>query len=386
MDQPKAPGNLFERNPQKIIFLVVLGFLIIVTYAAEKVLEFRMRPQVYRLGATRYVKLRELGPGYADVLEPTDLGLKLSDGLARKGYPVRVDDNGFIIPSKIHERPDLTIVFLGGSTTECLYMEEENRFPYVVGRLLEEKTGKKTNSYNGGKAGNNSLHAIDLLINKIIPLKPDVVVFMENINDLSVLLYQKTYWTVGNARSPIIDKPATLKTVGKNLEEDFHLLRDLLIPNLAREFRKISLRFRNLDEFQGSRGKQIQIDENYLVHEFSLNLQTLVSICQARNLTPVLMTQANRLTAQPDPFVRRVMQRLEQEQGISYADYKKIYDKFNAAIVAVGAKNHLTVIDLAGEVPPAKEFFVDLVHFNDHGSRYAAKIISERLAPLVGAN
>jgi len=386
MAQPKTQGNLFERNPKKVIFLLLLLFLIVITLVAEKILEYRLRPNVYRLGATRYIKLRELGPFYADVLEPTDLGMKLTDGLARKGYRVRVDANGFIIPSKIYDHPDVTMVFLGGSTTECMYMDEENRFPYLVGRLLEEKTGKRINSYNGGKAGNNSLHAINLLLNKIIPIKPDIVVFMENINELSVLLYQKTYWTVGNARSPLIDKPASLKTVGKNLEEDFHLLRDLLIPNLAREFRKITLHFRNLDEFHAARGQKVQIDQDYLVNEFSLNLQTLVNICQARNITPVLMTQANRLTENPDPYVRKMMQMLEKEQGISYKDYRNIYDKFNETIVAVGLKNHLPVIDLAQSVPPDKDFFVDLVHFNDDGSQYAARIISDKLAPLLRGN
>ena len=91
-------------------------------------------------------------------------------------------------------RPDKVIVFLGGSTTECMFVDEDHRFPYVAGQILEQETGAKINSYNGGMSGSNSLNAIDILINKVIPLKPDVVVFMENINDLSTLLYEGTYW------------------------------------------------------------------------------------------------------------------------------------------------------------------------------------------------
>lgn len=73
-------------------------------------------------------------------------------------------------------------------------MDEGNRFPCLVGHLLEQKTGKKVTSINAAMGGNNSLHSLDILLNKIIPLKPDVVVMMHNINDLVALMYDKTYW------------------------------------------------------------------------------------------------------------------------------------------------------------------------------------------------
>jgi hypothetical protein len=115
-------------------------------------------------------------------------------------------------------------VFLGGSITECLFVDADHRFPYVAGQILEQETGARINSYNGGMSGSNTLNAIDILINKVIPLKPDVVVFMENINDLSTLLYEGTYWNKRTARSPL----ETLKKrqlAGK-------LLKEIFIPNL----------------------------------------------------------------------------------------------------------------------------------------------------------
>jgi len=118
--------------------------------------------------------------------------MDISDPLVRKGYRFRVDKDGFIMPSKIHDNPQLTLVFLGGSPTECSYVDEENRFPYLVGRLVENKTGLRTDSYNAGKGGNTSLHSLDVLLNKVILLKPDVTIMMHNVNDLAVLLFKKT--------------------------------------------------------------------------------------------------------------------------------------------------------------------------------------------------
>ncbi len=61
------------------------------------------------------------------------------------------DPDGFMRPSAVHSRPDITIIFLGGSTTACLAVDEEKRFPYLAGRLLERRTGLAVNAYNSAE-------------------------------------------------------------------------------------------------------------------------------------------------------------------------------------------------------------------------------------------
>jgi hypothetical protein len=101
--------------------------------------------------------------------------------------------------------------------------------------------------------------------------------------------------------------------VGQDLEQTFHLVRDLTFPNLSRELKKLSPfgRQGKRDEFHGVRGQKITIDQDLLVREFSLNLQTFINICRARGITPVLMTQASRLTESPDPLIQQLMGSLE---------------------------------------------------------------------------
>ena len=66
----------------------------------------------------------------------------------------------------------------------------------------------------------------------MIPLQPRVVVFMENINDLSTLLYEKTYWNKNNVRAPI-ETLVKGKLVGK-------MLKEILIPNLNEAWRNFT--------------------------------------------------------------------------------------------------------------------------------------------------
>jgi hypothetical protein len=242
-----------------------------------------------------------------------------------------------------------------------------------VGHILERETGAKINSYTGGMSGNNTLNAIDILINKVIPLKPDVVVYMENINDLSTLLHEGTYWNKNTARSPL-ETLQKKKLVGK-------LLKEIFIPNLNNAYRNLkeTLFREEGDEFAGARGKKLKIDQANLVHDFAAGLQTLICTCKAWGIVPVLMTQGNRITDHPDPVVAAYIGRDGRDRGISYEQFKALYDAFDDTIREVGRKNQVMVIDLAREVPPDKKYLYDLVHFNDAGSQLAARIIAARL-------
>jgi lysophospholipase L1-like esterase len=379
--------NWLERNPKKVICVIVLLAIGGLAVATEKLLALKTHNLVNPTGIKRYIKLREFNPLYRDVLVPNADALRMSDSLKKKKFVLRVDRQGFIMPSRIHAHPDLTIVFLGGSTTECVYVEEQNRFPYLAGRLLERQTHLKVNSYNAGRSGNNTLHSINILMNKVVNLNPDIVVMMHNINDLAILMYEKTYWNNNPSRSPLVEEPPTFKTVGKELEQTFHLVRDLTFPNLSREVKKLFHRGRQSrgDEFKEVRGKKITIDQDLLVREFSLNLQTFINICRARGITPVLMTQPSRLTDHPDPLIKKLMHGLKTSQGITYGEFKSAFDRLNQTIREVGAKNGVLVIDLAKEIPPVRENICDVAHFNDHGSRLVAARIAADLTPAITA-
>ena len=385
MNNGPTRKNWLERNPKKVIGVVVLLVIGSLALLTEKLLAPKNHDLRNPIGIKRSIKLREFNPLYRDVLVPDADAMRMSDSLAQKEYVLRVDREGFIMPSRIHDHPDLTIAFLGGSTTECTYVDEQIRFPYLAGRLIEQQTGLKVNSYNAGRSGNNTLHCLNILLNKVVNLKPEIVVLMENINDLAILMYEKTYWNTNPSRSPIQEKPPTFKTVGQDLRQTFYLVRDLTFPNLSREWKRISPFGGKAkgDEFHGVRGKKIIINQDLLIREFSLNLQTFINLCRARGITPVLMTQPSRLTESPDPLIQKLMRNLEDSQGITYAEFKGAFDRLNRTIREVGAKNQVLVIDLAGEIPPVRDNICDVAHFNDRGSKLVAARIAAGLIPVI---
>jgi hypothetical protein len=375
--QPKRE-NWFQQNPMKTLVLVTGVVILLIVFAAEKTLQFyNHRHGVFLETDPRYIKLTEYRPLTKFMLPFPENHQPFTDNVFMKKYPLNVDSDGFIRPSRKYAQPDLSLVFLGGSTTECMFVDEENRFPFVAGAILEQETGKKINAYNGAMAGTNTLNCIDVLVNKVLPLKPRVVVFMENINDLSTLLYEGTYWNHNTWRSPI-------QTLYKH-ESLGLLLKEIFIPNITAAYKNLTLTLLRgeQDQFAAYRGKKPQVDKGKLNQEFAMNLQTIVDICKVRGIIPVLMTQANRITDRPDPVIKTYVGRFGEHASLGYQDFKEIYDSFNATIRQVGQRNQVLVIDLAAEIPPDKTYIYDLVHLNDTGSRYAAGLIAARLKSVI---
>jgi hypothetical protein len=373
--------NFFERHPKKTLgVLVVLAFLA-AAFIADRLLALKIKPQ--GPGLERYVRLRELSPLTVERFTPKPEVFDVEAGSQPRQVVIRSDEQGFIMPSRVHDQPDVVLAFLGGSTTECRAVPEENRFPYLVGRRLEEAFQVKVNSYNAARSGNNSLHSLDILLNKVMPLQPDIVVMMHNLNDLITLLYEKTYWNQNPSRRIMVEVRPTLESEVRGF---FQVLREYTIPNLYLALKELSQRARgpgqDVDEFRHVRGKKVKINRSHLLEEFSSNVQMFVDMCWDRGITPVLMTQANRLVAHLDPDTWTEVKVLEA-QGISYAEFREMYKQFNQTIRDLGVANEVLVVDLDREILPERRFIHDPVHLTERGSKLAAKIISRELKPLV---
>lgn len=380
--KPKTKSsNYFEVNPKKTIVLVVLISIGLMLVIAEHILRSQAKGDYW--GKTqRAIRLREQQPLYAETYAPGKENEGITDSLAKKQFSMSIDNNGFIIPSKKYEVADVNIVFLGGSTTECKYVDEYLRFPYLTGVLLEKKTGKKVNSFNSGVCGNNSLHSIDILLNKVIPMHPDIVVMMHNVNDLTILLYEKTYWNLNYHKRPVwyVRDGGSLHGLIYSFTRE---LKDITFPYLyerLKQYIKVGSLFNaKTDEFADCRGRKALLSGRE-ISDYKENLKLFICICRIKHIVPVLMTQENRITLDPDPVVRKLLsETILKDFSLTYDEFRSIFNSFNNAIREVCKEEGVALVDLAKDVPQTSEFMYDLVHFNDAGSKLAAEIISSEL-------
>jgi lysophospholipase L1-like esterase len=375
--------NWFERNPKKTCAFIILVIFTIGVYCMERLLAYKNNGIGYNFALkNRVIALREFRPLLKEYNHPAKED-EPYDTIEKKTYLLRIDENGFIMPSEKYPNPDISLVFLGDSVTAELLVDEEKRFPYLSGVLLEKELKVKINSFNASRTANNTLNSLDVLLNKIIPIKPDVAIIMHNNNDVAIMLYEKTYWNTSPTRHLIFDMNEYI------LNNYFKIMRDKYIPNVSRELRLAGARLRTLlrtrgtdksnDEFAKMRNTKINYNAVEMVEQFEMNLQTFITICKIRKITPVLMTMASRFTENPD---KAIMDRFK-DVVISYQEYKHLFDLFNNSIRDRARENNILFIDLAAKIPPEKEYIYDVIHYNNAGSIKAAEIIKDNLKPLV---
>ena len=344
--------------------------------------------------AERSIVLREFSPLQEIETTPTIQYMNQTDGLERKTFRVVTDEDGFIATGNERlENPELEILFLGGSTTETMYVEEQNRIPARVETLLRDQYETASNVYNGGVSGNHSMHSNLKLLAKGIAKDIDIAVLMHNINDLTLLSKTGTYWHAPPARAILQrgdwDHPTTQRDthdISHRLISTLLSIKNALFPNLyavvAPNIRTMLAQYIGPDpddEFAAFRRHQQEIDTVQILDHFERSIKTFVLICKTWGIEPVLMTQFNRITSHDPIFIDAYN---TAEQSIEATTYIELYGKFNEITREIAQELQVELIDLASEIPQSSDFMFDSVHLNDNGSRLAGDVIAPHLASI----
>jgi lysophospholipase L1-like esterase len=277
---------------------------------------------------------------------------------------LRTNARSYILPASVYGDPDRTVVFLGGSTTECLAVAEELRFPALVSKELA-KHGLRVNTLNAGRGGNSVHDTLNILVNHAVFDRPDTVVLMHAANDVGILSRPGGY----RARC---GRPLSIGDIGLRARQwasqycyIIALVRKALSSSDASQQSLVNARLRN----DPARAEQLPLEE------YRRRLRGFVRLCKGLGIRPVLVTEPlagtkNQLTP-------------------SWADLGA-QDRCNAMIHQVGREEDALVIDLArylqSEVPDWEEpmrVFYDGMHVTDAGSRIYAKYIASQLLPFL---
>lgn len=274
---------------------------------------------------------------------------------------MRVDERGYIRPSRRFTDPDATIAFLGGSTTECAAVDEDLRFPALVSLLLEDRHGLKVNTLNAGVSGNTAHDSLNVLINHVVADRPDVVVMMHATNDIGNLIRRGSY----RLAEPIEGRTVLVWMIRKGSGYSS------LVAALRRWLRWERLTPRAFAERIPAARRRDEISSA----GFVARLRAFVRVARAFGIEPVLMTE-------PESTVRTPL-------SPDWLDIRN-QELFNSEIRRVAEEERAVLIDLVRHVldhvegwdEPMKLFY-DGVHVTNFGSRVYAEHIVDRLAETV---
>jgi|RhiMetdeSRZDD1v2_1073273.scaffolds.fasta_scaffold84281_3 lysophospholipase L1-like esterase len=277
----------------------------------------------------------------------------------------RTDDRAYILPNHQFERPELTIAFLGGSTTECSLVQEPLRFPALVSGELA-KRGRHVNTLNAGRSGNTLHDSFLVFINHVVEDRPDAVVVMHTANDIGVLDAAGSYETREGA-------PLGLGVVGRYVLQIASARSSM--AGLIREFVAAPRLTPPPAAFTPDTERVDDRVRALALGPYRSRLIAFVRTARAFGIGPILMTEplaSMRTALSPD-----------------WTDVGR-QELFNDVVRTVAREESAPLIDLArlvSRVPGWEEpmtVFYDGVHVTDAGSRVYAELIAEALDPIVG--
>lgn len=313
----------------------------------------RFRSSVRPMETRTVVFCGNIDDSYEEPARPLD------DTRFYRGQPryFRTDPNGYIrgaAATNMGGGRIYRITFCGDSVTECFEVDEDVRFGSLVGKHMRESGLASVDTRSMGVRGYTSQDALNLLINHPALRRNDMLVFMFNGNDIGYLIEKHSYLT---------EVPLDRRYSLSHLRRLSANCLDELVTAVCYNSNLAFLMMQSGDRIREMRRTYYTLqDEDSLLRQFHENLRLLIFTCRALNIQPVFMTQPSAL---PGGTARR----------------------FNEAIVEAGLDNGVWVVDAASAFPKESQqlFFPDGIHLNNAGSRFASKVISDSLVPLLKA-
>jgi hypothetical protein len=170
----------------------------------------------------RWIKLKEFDLNTDVHVAPTDDYLaNCDDTIVRQEFRFRTDAAAFIRSGEPAFDTDRIIV-LGDSSAASLFVPESQRLGAVIERILRE-SGRNADVLMGATSDCTTLHAVNIFLNKCLPLKPTQLVYISCGSDSAALCTDAGYW--------LNDPPKLLGPIAQAAPGTDEMVREM--PDLA---------------------------------------------------------------------------------------------------------------------------------------------------------
>jgi lysophospholipase L1-like esterase len=281
----------------------------------------------------------------------------------------------------------LTIVTVGGSTTECL--EIAKTWPDWLAVKLQPDF-RKLWLNNAGFCGQSTYGHYILMHNFISKLKPKVAVFLIGINEVGVSNPREFDTRMGTGISfRSLDKLlAALAYRSEVASAALNLYRYYFPKSVMaigqRDMGELDLT--KLPKMYLSAAEQAAILKTHAeryVPAFEVRLRRLLKVTKENHITPVLLTQPILYGQVTDDLTGIDLGKIVVANGMNGEVGWKVLELYNDVTRRVGAEEHVLVIDEAREMPKSSRYYYDLMHFSNAGAEKFAAIAARGLIPYL---
>jgi lysophospholipase L1-like esterase len=331
-------------------------------------LGFRMRGNTLVLPVNKVYDIRADARSRSDQLEAHVIHTKNSLGF--RGPDPAVD---------FAQR--LTVVAVGGSTTECFYLADGRSWPeQLAGRLDDSFTGVWVN--NAGLDGHSSFGHLALTRQALVPLRPKVTLYLLGLNDMftdtprGFDLIETKGWAALAEHSQLA---STLLNLAR-------WRRTQQFEDLGAMPKPVALRDRPHRAVPAEQSARLEREIGPRLDAFRQRLEALVTLNRENGIEPVLITQPTLLGGVDlrTGLDTRTMA-VELWEDLDGALTWQLLERYNDVTRRLGRERHIMVVDLALLLPKDSTYFYDFFHFTNEGGERIGAIVADGLEPWLAA-
>ncbi len=283
---------------------------------------------------------------------------------------------------------DLTIVTVGGSTTECFDLAEDKTWPHVLGvNLQRDFKGLWLN--NAGLSGNSTFGHYILMQDYLVKLKPKVAIFLVGINDLGIRgerdFDQRIHGFNARSLERFLASAAVhseLAAAALNLYR-YYFPKSVMMNNQNKpqeiDFKKLP----HLDVSAEAKAAIIKEHRDRYLRPYKARLEKLITICREHTIMPVLLTQPVLYGEVVDEASGVDLGHRFVGDDLDGATAWQVLELYNDVTREVGRERGVLVIDLAREMPKNSTYYYDLMHYTNAGAARMAEIVATQLTPVL---
>ena len=280
----------------------------------------------------------------------------------------------------------LTILAIGGSTTEGVGLNDAHTWPLVLEAKLKRNFDKLWLN-NAGLSGHSTFGHLILMQDYVLKIKPKVALLLVGINDLGVEAVNDF-----DARMKV---GITFRSLDgflagmANHSEVFAALLNLkryYFPKVSPHVGKEEVDFKTIPLMEvtaeDKAAKKRLYRERYL-GPYELRLNNLLEIALTHGIVPILLTQPVLFGDQTDPVTGVNLGKMKIAGDMNGELAWEVLELYNDITRKVGQEKGVLVIDLARELPKNSLYYFDVTHFTNAGAEKAAEIIEAHLQPYL---
>ena len=273
----------------------------------------------------------------------------------------------------------LKIICMGGSTTECFYLNDGKDWPNLLGSEIK-KVFPSSWLNNAGMEGQSSLGNLQMLKKYAVKLKPNYIILMCGLNDMGLevpshfdenkSIFKKVY--------DFLEIPSTIVNIVRAGKAKESGLNQPYLLDLSK-----AATFPMADS---AIYKRLEIEKKYL-YAYRARLSEFAKICIENKIKLIFVSQSILFSDENDLYSNAYLGDIKTGD-INGKTRGYILKMYNKVTFDFAESMQIPYVNLAARLPKDSRFFYDGCHFTNDGSEITSgiiydEIISKKLIPEI---